>query len=425
VKVLLKRKAMNNISKFFLGLRAIGFLFFILLIAALFTACKQKPQQVNKVQSKAYYTCSMHPQIHEDHPGNCPICGMKLIKVELTGGNDNAALNKITLTATQMQLAAIQTDTVREENTGREKTLTGTVTTDENKSEELSARIAGRIQQLFVRTTGETIIVGQPVYSLYSEDLQEAEKEYLLAKQQQKMLRNPDVDYQQLINAAENKLQLWGLTSTQIKGLAASGKASATTTILSKVNGTVSDIAVHEGDYVTEGMPILKTQALNTLWVEAQLYANEAGNYKENDQVNVSFRDLGGKVIKGKVEFINPELSDASKVDLLRVSIPNTQGLIQPGMLAYITIASGSQRALAVPASAILTDGEGSKVWIKNVDGSFSPRIIKTGAGNQSYVPVLSGLNEGNIIVTNGAYLLNSEYVFKNGSDKTDMGMKM
>jgi Cu(I)/Ag(I) efflux system membrane fusion protein len=134
---------------------------------------------------------------------------------------------------------------------------------------------------------------------------------------------------------------------------------------------------------------------------------------------------LGGKFIKGKVEFINPELSDASKVDLLRVSIPNTQGLIQPGMLAYITIASGSQRALAVPASAILTDGEGSKVWIKNVDGSFSPRIIKTGAGNQSYVPVLSGLNEGNIIVTNGAYLLNSEYVFKNGSDKTDMGMKM
>jgi Cu(I)/Ag(I) efflux system membrane fusion protein len=417
---------MNNIGKKFLGLRAIGLLFFILLIAALFTACKQKQQPVSKIQSKAYYTCSMHPQIHEDHPGNCPICGMKLIKVELTGSNDNAALNKITLTATQMQLAAIQTDTVREENTGSEKTLTGTVTTDENKSEELSARIAGRIQQLFVRTTGEKIAVGQPVYSLYSEDLQEAEKEYLLAKQQKKMLHNPDVDYQQLISAAENKLQLWGLSHSQISRLTASGKVSATTTILSKVNGTVSDIAVHEGDYVTEGMPILKTQALNNLWVEAQIYAGETKNYKENDQVNVSFRDLGGKVIKGKVEFINPELSDASKVDLIRISIPNPQGLIQPGMLAYISIVSGNQRALAVPSSAILTDGKGSKVWIKNVDGSFSPRIIKTGAGNQSYVPVLSGLNEGNIIVTNGTYLLNSEYIFKNGSDKTDMGnMKM
>ncbi|MDB4900748.1 MAG: efflux transporter periplasmic adaptor subunit [Mucilaginibacter sp.] len=415
---------MNNISKIFLELRTIGFLFFILLIAALFISCRQKPQQVSKVQSKAYYTCSMHPQIHEDHPGNCPICGMKLIKVELTGAMNKTSDN-ISLTATQLQLANIQTDTIREENTGSEKTLTGTVTTDENKSEELSAGIAGRVQQLFVRTTGEKIIIGQPVYSLYSEDLQEAEKEYLLAKQQQKMLHNPDVDYQQLISAAENKLQLWGLSHSQISNLASSGKVSATTTILSKVNGTVSDIAVHEGDYVTEGMAILKTQALNNLWVEAQIYAGETKNYKENDQVNVSFRDLGGKVIKGKVEFINPELSDASKVDLIRISIPNPQGLIQPGMLAYISIASGNQHVLAVPSSAILTDGKGSKVWIKNPDGSFSPRMIKTGAGNQSYVPVLFGLSAGNIVVTNGVYLLNSEYIFKNGGDKSMGGMKM
>jgi Cu(I)/Ag(I) efflux system membrane fusion protein len=405
--------------------KAGNFLALVFLLIVLFTACKQKPQQAANVQSKAYYTCSMHPQIHEEHPGNCPICGMKLIKVELTGAMNKTSDN-ISLTATQLQLANIQTDTVRDENIGLEKTLSGTVTTDENKSKELSARIAGRIQQLFVRTTGEKISVGQPVYSIYSDDLQEAEKEYLLAKQQQKMLHNPDVDYQQLISAAENKLQLWGLSHSQISNLTALGKVSATTTILSTINGTISDIAVHEGDYVTEGMPILKTQSLNTLWVQAQLYANETGNYKENDRVSVSFPDLGGQVINGKIEFINPELSDDSKVALVRISIPNPQGLIQPGMLAYITMAGGSKHALSVPSSAILTDGNGSRVWIKNNDGSFSPRIIKTGAGNQSYVPVLSGLNEGNIVVTNGAYLLNSEYIFKNGDDSKGMGgMKM
>src|SRR3979490_2041404 len=123
----------------------------VLLLVLIIVACKQKPQQVVKQQSKAYYTCSMHPQVHEEHPGNCPICGMKLIKVELTG-DQNIASDKITLTATQIQLAAIQTDTVREENTGDEKTLTGTVTVDDNKTGELSARIGGRIQQLFVRT---------------------------------------------------------------------------------------------------------------------------------------------------------------------------------------------------------------------------------------------------------------------------------
>jgi Cu(I)/Ag(I) efflux system membrane fusion protein len=424
VKVLLKHQAMNNKVKQHKWLKAFQLLAFFLLIAALFTACKQKPQRVAKTKSKAYYTCSMHPQVHEDHPGNCPICGMKLIKIEFAGSNSGTDMNTIRLTASQIQLAGILIDTVREENVGNEKTLTGTVTTNENTAAELSARIAGRIQQLFVRTTGEKISVGQPIYSIYSEDLLEAEKEYLLAKQQQKVLHNPDVDYQQLISAAENKLQLWGLSPAQIRNLAAPGKVSATTTILSKISGTVSEIAVHEGDYVTEGMSIFKTQALNSLWVEAQLYAGEAGNYKVNDQVSVSFPDLGGQVIAGKIEFINPELSDVSKVDLIRISIPNPQELIKPGMLAYISIGGTGNRSLAIPASAVLTDGKGSKVWVRNTDGSFSPKMIKTGSGNHTYLPIVSGLNPGDRVVTQGAYLLNSEAIFKNGSDNM-AGMKM
>ncbi|MHB8205969.1 efflux RND transporter periplasmic adaptor subunit [Mucilaginibacter sp.] len=391
-----------------------------------FAACKQKPPTVaiTQTQHLFYYTCSMHPQVHEDHDGNCPICGMKLIKVELTRNGDKTT-DRITLTATQLQLAGIQTDTVRDENIGSDKTLTGTVTTDENATEELGARTAGRIQQLYVRTIGEKISVGQPIYSIYSEDLQEAEKEYLLARQQQKVLHNPDVDYQQLISAAENKLQLWGLSSSQIRNLGMSGKISATTTVLSKITGTVSDISVHEGDYVTEGTSILKTQGLNNLWVQAQIYASETSSYKENDPVSVSFPDLGGQPIIGKVAFINPDLSDASKVALVRINIPNPQGLIRPGMQAYISITNSNNRSLAVPASAILTDGNGSMVWLKNSDGSFSPKMIKTGAGNSNYAPILSGLNPGDIVVTNGAYLLNSEAIFKNGSDKSMAGMKM
>jgi Cu(I)/Ag(I) efflux system membrane fusion protein len=394
-------------------------LLFVLTIAA----CKQKPQQAAQQQTKGYYTCSMHPQVHEEHPGNCPICGMKLIEVQLTS---SASTNpdKITLTATQLALAGIRTDTVREENTGLEKTLTGTVTTDDNTTAELSARVAGRVQRLFVRAVGEKITVGQPVYTIYSEDLQEAEREYLLAKQQEKILHNPDVDYHQLINTAQNKLQLWGLSPAQVKTLGASGKITATTTILSKISGTVSDLSVHEGDYVTEGMPILKTQALNNLWVEAQLYSNEAGNYNENDNVSVAFPDLGSQPVKGKVTFINPELSDASKVDLIRISIPNPQGLIRPGMLAYISIGGSGKRSIAVPASAILTDGKGSIVWVKNSDGSFSAKMIKVAVGNSTYVPVISGLNPGDVVVTDGAYLLNIEAIFKNGSQNM-AGMKM
>lgn len=415
---------MNNPA---LIIKVIRKLSFVILVITLFTACKQRPPQVAQIaknQDKSYYTCSMHPQVHEDHPGNCPICGMKLIKVELTGSGN--AAGQISLTDAQIRLAGIQTDTVREENTAGEKTVTGSVTVNENETEAFSARIAGRIQQLYVRTTGEKITVGQPVYSIYSEDLLAAEKEFLLAKQQQKELHNPDVDYRQLINAAEHKLQLWGLSAQEIKNLAGNGKASATINILSTVSGTVTDIGVHEGDYVTEGMTIFKAQGLNSLWVEAQLYADESSSYQLHDKVRVSLPDLGNQTINGTVEFVNPELSEASKVDLIRIAIPNPQGSIRPGMLAYITIANGQKNTLAVPASAVLTDGKGSKVWIKNADDSFSARMVKLGEGNTNYTSVISGLEPGEVIVTNGAYLLNSESIFKNGDDKMNMGnMKM
>lgn len=396
----------------------------LLLVAAItLSACKRKEQKTPvqaMVKSQSYYTCSMHPQVHEDHPGNCPICGMKLIKVETSAGSQS---DRIRLTAGQQQLAGIVTDTVREENTGEEKLLTGTVTADENASGEQSARLAGRIQRLFIRTTGETVRIGQPLYSLYSEDLQEAEKEYLLAKAQQQQLHNPDVDYPALISAAESKLKLWGLTTGQIAALGRSGKVSVATTIMSTVNGTVSELNIHEGDYVTEGQTILKTQGLGNLWVEAQLYAGESSTLSIGQVVNVRFPDLGGQVRKGQVSFMNPELSDASKVDLVRISISNPEGLLRPGMQANILLGNG-KRSLAVPATAVLSSGKGSLVWIKNQDGSFSPHMVELGNGNRTYLSVNSGLNAGDIVVTAGAYLLNSEAIFKNG-DQEMIGMKM
>ncbi|MFI5138076.1 MAG: efflux RND transporter periplasmic adaptor subunit [Sphingobacteriales bacterium] len=398
----------------------------LLALTMLFSACKQKNQAGIAVKNKSYYTCSMHPQVHEDSPGNCPICHMVLIKVELTSGNSQDTKDKIRLTASQIKLAGIETDTIDFQLAGSEKTLTGTVAADQTQSDALSARVAGRIVHLYVRTPGESISAGQPVYDVYSEDLAGAEKEYLLALQQKKELNNPDVDYNKLISAAENKLLLRGFSPAHLKKLAASGKVSSSVAVLSKISGTVTEINVHEGDYITEGMTILKTDNLNSLWVEAQVYANETSLYHIGDIVNVSFPDLGGKQLKSKIAFINPDLSPASKLDLIRVSIPNNQGMIRPGLLAYVSLISGQQKALAIPVSALNTSGRGIMVWIKNADNSFSPRMVSLGTGNQDYAPVLSGLSKGEIVVSNGAYLLNSEYIFKNGDDSKGMaGMKM
>lgn len=399
----------------------------LVLLGLLFPACQNHQttgQKAATIKSEAYYTCSMHPHVHESHPGNCPICDMKLIRVEMTKTKDQQA-GRIVLTAAQMQLAEIKTDTVRPAYTGAQKTVTGTVAINENGTNELTARLTGRIQQLFIRSVGEQISKGQPVYTIYSEDLQEAEKEYLLAREQQQKLHNPDVDYKMLISAAENKLKLWGLTTAQIAKLAKSGQTQPTTTILSTISGTVSDIGIHEGDYVTEGTTILKATQLNTVWVEAQLYSNEAGDYKIKDAVNITFPDLGNNIIKGQVDFINPELSENSKIVLIRITVPNTGGLIKPGMQAYVSIGTG-ERSLAVPNTAVIAGGKGNVVWVRNNDGSFSPKMVELGDGNNNYVEITSGLTNGEIVVTSGAYLLNSEAIFRNGSDQGSMaGMKM
>lgn len=415
----------NNSNCLKTHIQGYNWLFLLVLLISVFSACKQNRKKASTEKSTSYYTCSMHPQIHEDHPGNCPICGMKLIKVEAAPSKSNAVKNSILLSPDQIKLAGIELDTINYQSVASEKIVTGTVTGNENEADEVSARVAGRIQRLYIRTTGEKISIGSPLFDIYSEDLLEAEKEYLLSLQQRKELNNADIDYKQLVQSTENKLLLWGLSPGQIKRLAMSGKVSSSVSVLSKVGGTVTEINVHEGDYVTEGMSVMKTQNLSSLWVEAQLYASETSSYPENSKVKVFFPELNGKMISGKITFVNPELSTSSKVSLARIEIPNEQGLIRPGMLTYISVSSGQQKTLAIPTAALLIDGKATTVWIRNSDGSFSSKRVILGEGNSIYNRVISGLSAGELVVTHGAYLLNSEFIFKNGEDMKDMDPNM
>ena len=399
-------------------------LLFILLtgfIMISFIACKRKPEKVVKYEANEYFTCTMHPQIHKELPGDCPICGMKLVKVQASKNNDDD--NEIRLTPLQMQLAQIQVDTIKDEEIGNQKQWQATVTVNEQNNLSLNSRLTGRVQQLFARTQGENIHIGQPVYTIYSEDLQETEKEYLLAKQQQKHLLNTPVDYGKLMKAAENKLKLWGLTQAQINNLNKTENASSVVTIYSTVSGTVSDIFIHEGDYITEGTSILKTQELRNLWVQTQLFSNEANPFKPNDVVKVIIPDLNNLGLKGKVELINPELAEGTKINLVRISIPNQQGIIKPGMQAYVSIANHSQRKLALPLGAVIIDSKGKMVWVKNQNGSFSPRMVTLGTNDNQYAEILSGISKGEVVVSNGAYLLNSEFIFKHGNAMANMKM--
>lgn len=402
------------------------FLMYSLFAILMLFSCRQAKTS-QKVDQNTYFTCSMHPQIRVEKPGDCPICGMKLIKVtKATTSHTLLDTGALSLTDQQIALAGIKTEEVKTEPGQGAAMLTGTVRTNETQAQVMSAKVSGRIEHLYIRTIGEKIALGTPLYTLYSEDLRLAESEYLLASQQAPAIVTASIDYDALIYAARNKLFLWGLTENQLKALIKAGKIPPNTTILSSVQGTVSEISVHEGDYIVEGTEILKSQVLNSLWVEAQVYSGETG-FKPGTKVRVLIPELQGIEEQGVISFIQPELSESSKIMLVRVPIKNTEGRIRPGMQAAVSVPSGGGQKIAITQSALLSDEKGSYVWLEKSAGKFIKRKIKTGSGDVKSISVVSGLMPGDRVVTQGVYLLNSEAMLKNVADPIamDPNMKM
>ena len=163
---------------------------------------------------------------------------------------------------------------------------------------------------------------------------------------------------------------------------------------------------------------------LSTLWAEAQVYTSQLSQIDHNSRVFVQYPDLPGKQTSGKIEFTNPEINAQTRINLLRVSIPNPQILLKPGMPAYITIKGKQVNTLSLPSSAVLRTGAGVSVWVQTGDRSFKSKMVKIGLENGDRVQINSGLKPGDIVVISGAYLLNSEFLFKNGATPMD-GMKM
>lgn len=379
----------------------------------LFSACKNS----NKTDHSVYYTCSMHPQVMQDKPGNCPICGMKLVQATKTSSPDN---DGVQLNEQQMKLGNILTDTIRSEMMGDQMVLTAILTTDQRKINAVSARVMGRIERLYFKNVGDYVRKGDKLFDLYSEELNSAKQEYLLALEKRKILGNSVIDFNTLLQSAKNKLLLWGLSEAQIKNLT----TAPVTTFYSPLSGHITTLDISEGEYTMEGGTITRIADLSTLWAEAQVYTSQLSQIDHNAQVFVQYPDLPGKQTNGKIEFTNPEINAQTRINLLRVSIPNPQILLKPGMPAYITIKGKQLNTLSLPSGAVLRTGTGASVWVQTGDRSFKSRMVKIGLENGDRVQINSGLKIGDIVVISGAYLLNSEFLFKNGASPMD-GMKM
>jgi len=383
---------------------AIGLIF-------LFGACKTKNKEAVLV-SDEYYTCSMHPQIIRESPGKCPICGMTLI---VAHKNQEQTDNTIMLSDQQVQLGNIQVDTMGTGKMGNSTVLNATLTTDETKSTAISSRIAGRIDKLYFKNTGDYIKKGDPIYDLYSEPLNNAKQEYILALEKEKALDHSVIDFKQLIESAKNKLLLWGMNADQIELLGKTKQASPLTTFYSPASGIITSFESHEGEYITEGGTMIRLSDLSTLWAQAQVYTSELSEIDAKGKAVVQFPDQG-KEISGQIQLMNPEINPDTRINLIRVAIQNKDDRLKPGMLAYVVLSNRKSNTMNMPSNAVIRNEHENIVWVQTGHNKYKMKSVKTGQEDGEKIEILSGIQPGDIVVINGAYLINSEYVFRKGT---------
>jgi membrane fusion protein, copper/silver efflux system len=385
----------------------------VLISAVIFISCKNKKAEVT-TNKDVYYTCSMHPQVMQDKPGNCPVCGMKLIAVNKTTSD---SISEMKLSDQQIQLGSISFDTIRSTDIANEVTLPATLSIDQNNLSSVSARVSGRIEKLYYKNIGEYVPGNARLYDLYSEELNNAKQEYLTALERQGAFTdNRIIDFSGLISSTKNKLSLWGMTETQLKEIETTKKVSRLTAFYNTSAGYITSFGVNEGEYVAEGGQVLSIAGLTTLWAEAQLYSSQLSLVEGDATAIVKFADMPKYVVHGKIDFQNPEINEGSRLNLARILIPNKDNQLKPGMAAYATLSNKKHSNLSLPVDAVLRDDKGASVWIKTGNNTFQNKMVTVGMETDDRIEIKSGLKTGDVVVVTGAYLLNSEYIFKKGA---------
>ncbi|HEX4851882.1 MAG TPA: efflux RND transporter periplasmic adaptor subunit, partial [Puia sp.] len=256
------------------------------------------------------------------------------------------------------------------------------------------------------------------------EQLNNAKQEYVTALQQQTTIGNSLINYGTIVESAKGKLLLWGMSNEQIAHLSQSKQLSTLTTFYSSESGYVTALNIQEGGYAMEGTAIMQLADLSTLWAEAQVYTTQLSAIDKNSQLTVQIPDLGNKNINGTMSFANPEINPDTRINLVRVTIPNVNNQLHPGMPVYIIANNKQNHSITLPTDAVLLDSKGATVWVQTKPGVFTIRMVRTGITDDKSVEILSGLSAGDIVVTSGAYLINSEYIFENGENPMQ-GMDM
>ncbi|HLV40483.1 efflux RND transporter periplasmic adaptor subunit [Xanthomarina sp.] len=353
------------------------------------------------------WTCSMHPQIMQPEPGDCPLCGMDLIPAD--SGGEGLALNEIRMTTNAMALANIQTTVVGNSSETEENSLllSGKIMPNEEANAVQASYFEGRIEKLNVNFTGEEIRKGQLLATIYAPALVAAQQELLTAASMKE-------SQPALYKAVRNKLKLWKLSEDQINQIETSGKVRENFPIYATVSGTVSEKMAEEGDYVKQGQPIVKVSDLGTVWAMFDAYENQISQLKKGQKISVTTNAYPNREFEATISFIDPSLNTQSRTVSVRATLNNKEAILKPGMFvtSKVQIAknTNNQSQISVPASAVLWTGNRSLVYVKtNPDEPiFKMREVGLGAKNGEMYTILDGLSNGEEIVTHGTFTVDA-----------------
>ena len=414
---------------------------------------KAKPESGAKL-----YNCPMHPTYTSDKPGDCPICGMKLVPVpsqdepaetsaappakkktmyrstmapnEVSDkpGKDSMGMDmvpfeveesgsvtevggriQVKISTQRQQLIGIRTAPVRSQSIHKLIKAVGRVDYAEPNISIVNLKFDGWVEKLAVNSTGRAVRKGEPLFDIYSPELVAAQQEYLIALKSGASFG----DASSFLKSAREKLRLWGFTDQQAEELGRTGEFKKTVTVYSPGSGIVIEKDVVQGQKVMAGEALFKIADLSRVWILGEIYEYELPFIKTGQEVKVSLSYYPGESFKGKITYIYPYLKPETRTNQVRIEAANPGLKLKPEMFADIEIHVDYGTRLTVPSDAVLDTGDAKIVFVAKGDGYFEPREVKLGVKGQDMYEVFSGLSDGENVVTSANFLIDSESSLK------------
>lgn len=382
---------------------------------------------VETARGKALYHCPMHPTYTSDRPGDCPICGMKLVPIEEEGISERKPTAGVAETGAgikgqatvyispeKQQLIGVRTATVTHIPITKAVRAVGQVTADETRLSHVHTKVEGWVEKLYVNFTGAQVRKGQPLLAIYSPELVATQEEYLLALRARKRLSKSPFEEvaaggESLLAATRRRLELWDVPESEIRKIERAGRPFKAITLYSPTTGFVMEKNVIEGQKVDSATDLMVIADLNDVWVQVEFYEQDAGLVRVGDEAKLSATSYPGRVWTGAIEYIYPSVDPQTRTLRARLRFSNPGLLLKPGMYAEVIIEKPLGSRLVIPEEAVLDSGTRQVVFVDKGDGHFEPREVKLGQQANGQREVLSGLSHGERIVTSGNFLIDSE----------------